>query len=109
MKTFIVVAFAAALSTTPALAQDRPDPPRGPAARPMDMDMDKMTTEQMHKHCAAIMGGEMQGRRRHDHAADKLGHAPRTTPPDDAEMKKMHERCAAMMAERGRKKTPPKR
>ena len=102
MKTFIVAAFAIALAAAPALAQDR----QGAAAKPMDMD--RMTPEQLHKHCSAMMGGKMQGRQQHDHTADKLGHAPKTTPPTEAEMKKMHERCAAMMAESGKKAAPPK-
>jgi len=59
----------------------------------------------MHAHCQAMMGSQMKGRVRHDHTAEKLGHAPPpATPPSSAEMKAMHERCAAMMAE----KTEPK-
>lgn len=97
MKASLLIAAAAlALAATPVLAQDAHHPEAAAAAKPMDMD--KMTPEQMHKHCAMAMGGKMQGAQKHDHAADKLGHAPATTPPTEAEMKAMHDRCAEKMA-----------
>jgi hypothetical protein len=51
----------------------------------------------LHKHCSMMMGGKMQGAPKHDHSADKLGHAPTTKKPTEAEMKAMHETCAAKM------------
>jgi hypothetical protein len=69
------------------------------------MDMASMTPAQMHEHCQAMMGQKMKGRTPHDHSVEKLGHAPPPpTPPSEAEMKRMHDKCAAMMAE----KTEPK-
>lgn len=102
MKTFAIAAIAAlAMSAPPALAQDHaahhPEA-TAPADRPMDMS--KMTPEEMHKHCAMMMGGKMQGEAKHDHAADKLGHAPSKKAPTEAEMKAMHDKCAAAMADK---------
>ena len=90
--------FTAVLAVAPAVAQDhgaRADA----AASKTPTDMEKMTPEQLHNHCAALMGGKMQGRPKHDHAADKLGHAPAATPPTGAEMKAMHDKCAAKMGD----------
>ena len=101
MNTSLMIAAAAAamaFAAVPALAQDHAAHHPEGAAASKPMDMSKMTPEQMHKHCAMVMGGKMQGPPKHDHAADKLGHAPATTPPTDAEMKAMHDKCADMMA-----------
>ena len=100
MNTSLMIAAAAAvtLAATPTLAQDHAAHHPEGAAASKPTDMEKMTPEQMHKHCAMVMGGKMQGPPKHDHAADKLGHAPATTPPTDAEMKAMHDKCADMMA-----------
>lgn len=97
MKLLLTTLAAAALLAGPALAQDHTAHHHPAGDKPMDMDMDKMTPAQMHAHCKAMMGGKMQGRPAHDHSADKLGHAPRATPPTEAEMKKMHEKCSAHM------------
>lgn len=107
MKTLLIVMAAAAALGAPAWAQGHADRPEGAAAA-KPMDMTSMTPEEMHKHCAMVMGGRMQGRPGHDHSADKLGHARKMTPPSEAEMKQMHDRCAAMMADRA-KATPPAR
>jgi hypothetical protein len=108
MKTTMIAMAAAAAMAAPAVAQEHADHhPQATAAKPMDMS--SMTPEQMHKHCSAMMGGKMQGRPAHDHAADKLGHAPKMTPPSEAEMKQMHDRCAAVMAEAKNAPPSPKR
>jgi hypothetical protein len=101
----LVAAIAAAAMAAPAIAQDAPRPADG-RAKPMAME--SMSPQQMHEHCAAVMGGKMQGKREHDHAADKLGHVPRTTPPTEAEMKAMHDWCAAAMADAKTPAAPPK-
>lgn len=94
---FAAILCVAALASTPALAQPDHTAHHGKdAAKPMDMS--KMTPEEMHNHCSTTMGGKMQGAPKHDHSADKLGHAPATKKPTEAEMKAMHEKCAAMMA-----------
>ena len=99
MNTSLVVAIAAlALAAAPALAQDHAAHHPDAAAASKPMDMKTMTPEQMHKHCAIMMGGKMQGGPKHDHSADKLGQAPATNPPTEAEMKAMHDKCADMMA-----------
>lgn len=93
---FAAVLCIGALATAPALAQQDHTTHHGKdAAKPMDMS--KMTPEEMHKHCSSMMGAKMQGTPKHDHSADKLGHAPATKKPTEAEMKGMHEKCAAMM------------
>lgn len=112
MKTLLInIAAAIALAAAPAFAQDHAaHHPQGatPAAKSAaePMDMANMTPEQMHRHCAAMMGGEMQGAPKHDHSADKLGHAPARKAPTEAEMKAMHDKCAAMMAEHRPPATP---
>ena len=100
------LAAAAALTAAPAIAQEHADHPATETAAPAKkMDMSAMTDAEMHAHCKAMMGRKMEGRVPHDHSVDKLGHVPPpATPPSEAEMKQMHETCAAMMA----KETPPK-
>ena len=108
MKTLLLsLTAAAALLAAPAIAQDHADhhPATETAAPAKEMDMSAMTDAEMHAHCKAMMGRKMEGRVPHDHSVDKLGHVPPpATPPSEAEMKQMHDRCAAMMA----KETPPK-
>ncbi len=95
---FVAALCVAALAATPALAQpDHKDHHGADAAKPMDMS--KMTKEEMHKHCSTMMGAKMQGAQKHDHSADKIGHAPATKTPTAAERKAMHDKCAAEMAE----------
>lgn len=99
MKTFLAAAAAFSLFAAPAFAENEHKAHPADAASTAAADMSKMTPEEMHKHCAALMGGKMEGRPKHDHAADKLGHAPATTKPTEAEMKAMHEKCAAKMTD----------
>jgi hypothetical protein len=111
VKTLLATAAAAlALIAGPALAQT--DHAAGDAANSAGaakpMDMSKMTPEEMHKHCSMIMGGKMQGQPKHNHSSDKLGHAPTFNKPSDAEMKAMHEKCAAMMADAKKAPAPAK-
>lgn len=111
MKTLpIVVVTALALLSAPALAQDHTAhhaDSAAPAAK--SMDMANMTPEEMHKHCAMLMGGKMRGKSKHDHSAEKLGGAAATTPPTEAEMKAMHEKCAATMADKKANPSPDKK
>ena len=110
MNTSLMIAAAAAVAfAAPALAQDHAAHHPEGAATSKPTNMEKMTPEQMHKHCAMVMGGKMQGPPKHDHAADKLGHAPATTPPTDAEMKAMHDKCADMMAAKTAPAAPAKK
>lgn len=103
MRTVLLAIAAAALCTAPALSQDQHKPHQPAAAAGATMDMSKMTPEEMHKHCSMMMGGKMQGAPKHDHNADKLGHAPASKAPTEAEMKAMHDKCAAVMAEKPKK------
>lgn len=96
MKTILSLLAVAALCATPALAQDHKDHHPSETA---SMDMSKMTPEEMHKHCSSMMGAKMNGAAKHDHSADKMGHAPATKKPTGADMKAMHEKCAAVMAQ----------
>jgi len=100
MKTILAAVAALALSTVPAMAQDdhKAHHPEGAGGATM-ADMSKMSPEELHKHCSMMMGGKMQGTPKHDHSADKLGHAPATKKPTEAEMKAMHEKCAAVMGQ----------
>lgn len=97
MKVILVALAAAALCAGPAIAQG-PHYAHHPGGAVTTMDMSKMTPEQQHRHCSMVMGGKMQGAPRHDHSADKLGHAPAHKAPTEAKMKAMHEECAAIMA-----------
>lgn len=103
MRTILTALAALTLSTAPAMAQTEHKDHHPDAAAGAGMDMSKMTPEQMHKHCAMVMGGKMQGAPKHDHTADKLGHAPATKAPTEAEMKAMHDKCSAMMADEKKK------
>jgi hypothetical protein len=53
-----------------------------------------------HEQCKSVMGAQMQGRPAHDHARDKQGIVanPKMQPPSAAEMEKMHQQCAELMA-----------
>lgn len=111
MNTLPIIATAAfALLAAPALAQDHAaHHPEGAAPAAKSMDMAKMSPEEMHKHCAMVMGGKMRGTPKHDHSADKLGHAPAMKAPTEAEMKSMHNKCAAMMADEKVAPSPDKK
>ena len=102
MKSLLIsLAAGAALLAGSAMAQQPAsgEPAVGAAAPATHMDMSKMTDAQMHEHCREVMGHKMDGRVPHDHSVDKMGHGPPAARPlSEAEMKKMHDRCAAMMA-----------
>lgn len=88
MKFLLAFAAAAALATAPAAAQ--PAPPTH--------DHAGKSQAEMHEHCKAVMGKKMDPKARHDHSSEKSGAAIRPKKPlSQAEMKKMHEKCAAMM------------
>ncbi len=99
MKMIPALLAAAALCSAPAFAQDHSDHKNHQPAGTSSMDMSKLTPEEMHKHCSTMMGAKMQGAPKHDHSADKLGHASAMKKPTEAEMKAMHEKCAAVMAQ----------
>lgn len=102
MKTVLAIGLAFALATTAAaFAQDKEH--HHDAAGGAQTDMSKMTPDELHKHCAMQMGGKMQGTPKHDHAADKLGHAPAMKKPTEAQMTAMHEKCAAVMKDHKKK------
>ena len=109
MKIFLAAVAIAALTGVPALAQEGQAQEghmahhRDAAASTTMADMSKMTPEELHKHCSMMMGAEMQGVPKHDHSAEKLGHARATTKPTEAEMKAMHDKCVAVMAEAKKK------
>lgn len=106
MKASLLAAMSVlALVAAPAFAQDRAQPSAAPSAHP---DMSSMTPEQLHEHCKSVMGGQMAGHASHSHTSDKLGHAPPGAKPlSAAEMQKMHDKCAAIMAqEKGAKPKP---
>lgn len=108
MKSLLMsLAAVGALLAAPAIAQDHPDHhPAAEAAPAKAMDMSKMTDAEMHAHCKSEMGGKMMGKAEHNHGADKGAPvAGKMTPPSAAEMKKMHEKCAAMMADENTPKT----
>ena len=104
MKNLLLslAAAAAALLAAPAIAQDHAahHPATETAASAKTVDMAAMTAAEMHAHCKAEMGGKMMGKAAHNHGADKGAPvAGKMTPPSAAEMAKMHETCAAMMAQ----------
>ena len=101
MKSLVTcLAATAALLSTPAFAQAPAEnhPATGTTAAGQ-MDMSKMTDAEMHEHCKVVMGHKMDGRTPHDHSVDKLGNVtPPARPLSEADMKKMHDKCAARMA-----------
>ena len=104
MKIVLAMSAALALAATSAFAQDAHKAHHPDAAAGAPMDMSKMTPDELHKHCSGMMGGKMQGAPKHDHTADKLGHAPATKKSSEAEMQAMHAKCEAVM--KGEKKPP---
>ena len=97
MRTLLLSLAAVALLSAPAIAQDHAahHPATDTVAPARTMDMAAM----MHAHCKSEIGGKMVGKAAHNHAADKGAPvASKMTPPSAAEMAKMHESCAAMMA-----------
>ncbi len=103
MKSLMLsLAAAAALLAAPAIAQDHAGhhPATETATPAKSVGMAAMTDAEMHAHCKAEMGGKMMGKAAHNHGADKGAPvAGKMTPPSAAEMTKMHETCAAMMAQ----------
>lgn len=102
MKIILAMSAVLALASTSALAQDKYKAQPGEVTAGAPMDMSKMTADELHKHCSQMMGAKMQGVPKHDHTADKLGHAPTMKKPTEAEMKAMHAKCEAVM--KGEKK-----
>ena len=100
MKIVLAMSAALALAATSAVAQDEHKGHHPDATAGAPMDMSKMTPDELHKHCSHMMGAKMQGAPKHDHTADKLGHAPATKKPTEAEMKAMHAKCEAVMKEK---------
>jgi hypothetical protein len=101
VKSFLIglVAGASLLAGAATAQQPAGAGPATGAAPATHMDMSKMSDAQMHEHCRQVMGRKMDGRTPHDHSVDKLGHGPPPARPlSEAEMKKMHDRCAAIMA-----------
>ncbi len=104
MRTSLLIAIAAvaALASGPVLAQEyhaahhAADAKAGPAAH----SMEGMDAAAMHEMCKAEMGKKMDPKAVHEHSREKSGIAvwPNGKPLTEAEMAKMHERCAAKMA-----------
>lgn len=97
----LVLPLAALLIAAPAFAQ-----PAAPAAK---SDAAKSDVAAMHERCRAVMGSRMDPTHPHDHMRDKQGMMtwPNGKAPTAAEMQKMHEQCAAMMARAP--EAPPKK
>ena len=91
----IAITAAAALVAGPGLAQGVT-----PAATPVAHSMEGMDPAAMHEMCKTEMGRKMKPKIVHEHSREKGGMAmwPNGKPLTKAEMAKMHERCAAMMA-----------
>lgn len=86
---------AAALVAGPSLAQEAHGK-MGPAAH----SMEGMDPAAMHAMCKTEMAKKMDPKAVHEHSREKNGMAmwPNGKPLTKAEMAKMHEKCAAMMA-----------
>lgn len=93
----IALPLAALLIAAPAFAQPAGHDDHHPAAAAATDKADDMA---MHERCKAVMGSKMDAKHPHDHMRDKQGMMshPKGVPPTAAEMQKMHEQCAAMMA-----------
>ena len=98
MRTLFIAVAALSLATAgQSLAQQGHDDHHAtpaPAADPANPS---------HEDCKAVMGRKMDDKALHNHGADKG--APvvgRTQSLSEAEMAKMHEKCAAKMAEAGK-------
>jgi hypothetical protein len=89
--------LAALLLATPALAQ-----PASPAAAPSAAAAPSDAAAK-HERGKAGMGAKMGPKQPHDHMRDKQGMMtwPNGKPMTAAEMQRMHEQCAAMMAKAG--------
>lgn len=96
MKSLILGLAAAAFAANPSLAADD----HAAHHAPTTATAPGQTTTVTHEQCKSVMGPQMQGRPAHDHSRDKQGIAanPRMQPPSAAEMEKIHERCAELMA-----------
>lgn len=97
MRNTLLIALtaAAALVAGPGLAQD--DHGKMAAAA---HNMEGMDPAAMHEMCKTEMGRKMNPKMVHEHSREKSGIAmwPNGKPLTKAEMAKMHEKCAAMMA-----------
>lgn len=97
MKTLILsLAVSMATFAVPALAHD----PKAAVDVASTKPMAEMTDAELHAHCKGLMGHKMDGRVRHDHSVEKLGHAPPPAKPlSAAEMQAQHDKCTAIMGE----------
>ena len=94
MRTLLIGAIGlTVLAAAPALAQSAP---QGDAKSTAPAVSEPPTHEQ----CKAVMGHKMDAKRPHDHGQDKSGAAtwPNGKPLSQAEMDKLHARCAEKMA-----------
>jgi hypothetical protein len=112
MKSVLIAMAAAAALGAPAFAQEHAaHHPASEAAKPGDTakgkpgDMASMSPEQMRRHCA-MMATEAKtpGASDHGASADKPGGGA----PTEAQMKMMHEMCAAHMAQDKKDAAPTK-
>ena len=96
MKTLLtILAAAAALVATPALAQDHAAHHQHPEGAAKPADVGSTPPAKMHEHCAAPIAGAAQGTPQHAHPAGKSHGEHTMKGSHDAEMKAMHDKCAA--------------
>jgi hypothetical protein len=100
MRTLLLsLAGAAALMATTAFAE--------PSTTPSTTTPAEATVT--HEQCKAVMGRRMEGKAPHEHSQDKMAMAPGPAKPlSETEMKKMHDKCAAMMAAEPKAAAQPK-
>jgi hypothetical protein len=104
MKTLFFAA-AIALTAAPALAQDHAaHHSEGPAAKPAGAAAYEPAAT-MHAHCTAQTSGNPPAADKHDHSAHTHHHDAGKA-PSEAELKAMHARCAAAMAQHARPAAP---
>lgn len=97
----IAITAAAAFVAGPGFAQEAHSAHAvAPGAASAAHSMEGMDPAAMHRMCKAEMGKKMDPKAVHEHSREKSGIAmwPNGKPLTKAEMAKMHERCAAMMA-----------
>lgn len=85
---FLAALVAGAFTAAPVIAQDYGASPSGSSmSGSMAKDSKKMTPEQMRAHCKSMLAKEKAG----DHSA--------MAGKSDADIKKMHDKCAAVMGQ----------